>query len=261
MPAARNLFKFVIKLFHVRHAAKLFACLLMLSSGLTSCQKEDIGVSTDYRILGSAAHDLLTASTYDRLEIEIGYMPGYEPGDNSMKQLQRFLDTYLNKPAGITIFKRQIPASGKRALRLAEIVSIERKYRTNFTAGRTLGVHILVTDGDYEGKDIFATSYWNTSFCVFGKTVYESSGGIGQVSRSELTSALLQHEFGHLLGLVNQGSPMQGNHVDPDNGAHCDDPDCLMYFEIESSNTLGSMGSIPTLDANCVADLKANGGK
>jgi hypothetical protein len=54
---------------------------------------------------------------------------------------------------------------------------------------------------------------------------------------------------------------MQKDHLDPDNGAHCINSHCLMYFDVEKSTIGGNIFSIPTLDANCEADLKANGGK
>ncbi len=73
-------------------------------------------------------------------------------------------------------------------------------------------------------------------------------------------TTLLEHEFGHLMGLVDQGSPMQVNHKDAANGAHCDKPDCLMYYNVEAGFT-GTLSAVPSLDANCIADLKANGGK
>lgn len=80
-----------------------------------------------------------------------------------------------------------------------------------------------------------------------------------QVSRQQLFTTLLQHEFGHLLGLVDQGSPMQHSHRDTDNGAHCDNRSCLMYYAVETD--AASAAITPLLDAACRADLKANGGK
>ena len=65
----------------------------------------------------------------------------------------------------------------------------------------------------------------------------------------------------YLMGLVNQGSPMQKDHLDHGNGAHCINSHCLMYYDVEKSTVGGNLFSIPTLDADCEADLKANGGK
>lgn len=74
---------------------------------------------------------------------------------------------------------------------------------------------------------------------------------------------MLEHEVGHLLGLVDLGSPMQTNHKDVAHGNHCNNSGCLMYYTSETTDILGFLltGAIPTLDANCIADLKANGGK
>ncbi|MBA2563113.1 MAG: hypothetical protein H0V14_09415, partial [Chitinophagaceae bacterium] len=83
----------------------------------------------------------------------------------------------------------------------------------------------------------------------------------GQVTRTQLLTTLLKHEFGHLMGLVDQGSPMQTPHRDFTNGAHCINPECLMYYNIETADAGILNNPIPSPDANCMADLKANGGK
>ena len=185
-------------------------------------------------------------------------MPGCEPDAISLSNLSSFLNTYLNKPSGILISEQQIGAGGKASLTLDDIVKIEHRVRTVFTFGNVIAVHILITDGSYSGDDIFAKSYWNTSTCLFGKTINDNSGASSQVSRTQLMTTLLEHEFGHLLGLVGQGTPMVADHRDAANGAHCNKPDCLMYYSVETNS--GS-NSVPELDANCIADLKANGGK
>jgi hypothetical protein len=242
-------------------ARKYFLYLsILFSLFFSSCQKEEITGTSDYKTLGTAAHDLLSASPYDQLQVEISYMPGLQPDAASINSLVDFLNAHLNKPAGIDVSLQQIPASGKSSLSLSEVVELEKKYRTIFTANRVAGVHLLITDGTYKANDVFATSYWNTSVCLFGKPIKENSDGPSQISRSRLFTTLFQHEFGHLLGLVNQGSPMQQDHKDADNGAHCRNVDCLMYFQVET-DAASANTSIPILDNNCLADLKANGGK
>lgn len=190
-------------------------------------------------------------------------MLGNEPPDSSIEYFRQFLNMYLNKTDGISIFTKPVSASGKNMLTLKEIVAIENNNRIAFTSGNQIAVHILINDANYTTADIFATSYWNTSFVIFGKTVNQFSGAAGQISRSRLTTLLLCHEMGHLLGLVNQGTPMATNHRDASNGAHCNNLNCLMNFGIETSQITGnpSSGNIPLMDANCHNDLIANGGK
>jgi len=233
--------------------------LLLLSLAFTACEKADVN-SKDYTTLGTSAHDLLVSSPYSSLTIEIQYMPGYKPDTASIAILKNFLNQYLNKPDGIKVLEEPIPSSGKSTLSLKEVVSIEKKYRTALTGNNEIAVHILITDGNYDASDIFGTSYWNTSFCLFGKTVWDNSGAPGQITHSQLLGVLFEHEFGHLLGLVNQGSAMQSNHQDVANGAHCTNKNCIMYYDIETS-AISATSFLPSLDGNCVTDLQANGAK
>ncbi|MBB1284607.1 hypothetical protein HRH25_09505 [Flavisolibacter sp. BT320] len=223
-----------------------------------SCQKE-IVQDSEFDALGKSAKQLLTASPYSMLYVDINYMPGFEPDAATLNELSDFLETYLHKPGGIIVRKNAVASNGKERLTVEDIVRLEKAHRTTFTYGNVISVHILLTDAAYTDDDVFATSYWNTSFCLFGKTIASYSGGAGQVSRQRLLSTLMQHEFGHLLGLVDQGSPMQQAHRDPENGAHCENASCLMYYEIETDASRAT--TIPALDASCRADLKANGGK
>jgi len=239
---------------------KFLYSFILVSLTFTACQKEIVGGNQDYKTLGTSAHDFLSSAVFTSLQIQISYMPGYEPDATSVSNLSSFLNTYLNKPAGIVISEQQIAASGKASLTLDDIVQTEKRYRTVFTFGNVITVHILITDGSYITNDILAKSYWNTSTCLFGKAINNNSGGRGQVTRTQLMTTLMEHEFGHLLGLVGQGTPMQIDHRDAANGAHCNNLNCLMYYTIETM-AASSNYVIPDFDANCKADLKANGGK
>jgi hypothetical protein len=85
----------------------------------------------------------------------------------------------------------------------------------------------------------------------------------GKLTRQELETAVLLHETGHLLGLVNKGNMAGLNHVDHDYPDHCTNKKCLMYHATETKKLSSILikGTIPVLDSNCVADLLANGGK
>jgi hypothetical protein len=238
----------------------LFLFLVISLLLLNSCRKEDLPGANDFKPLGSSAHQFLSSTPYSVLKIELHYMPGYEPDGLSLSNLVSFLKSHLNKPLGIQLVSHPVGGSGKASLTLKDIISIEKAHRDFFTEDNKLTVHILITDGDFSNPNTFATSYWNTSFCVFGKTVSNYSGSFGQISRSNLLSTVLQHEFCHLLGLVGQGSEMQVNHRDAAKGAHCNNSTCLMYFGVVST-VPGNVDLIPVLDANCIKDLSTNGGK
>jgi hypothetical protein len=213
--------------------------------------------------VGASANDLLSASKYSSVKIEIQYMPGFQPDAAAVNNLTSLLATLINKPGGVTVVQTQIAASGKTVLSLNDIATIEKNNRTVYTSGSQLGVYFLYTDGNYSESNVLGLAFRNTSMSILGKTIHDNSGGIGQASRTKLETTELEHEFGHILGLVDIGSAMQTNHKDPAHGNHCNNTSCLMYYASETTDILGILitGNIPALDANCKADLTANGGK
>ncbi len=242
-------------------------CSLILIVG--SCKKEDgsgAGGSSgnaNNLSVGKSANDLLAASKFSSIKIEIVYMPGFQPDPASLTNLSNFITALANKPSGVQISSREIPASGKPKLTLADITAIELANRTVFNNGSSLGIFLLYADADYTEDRVLGIAYKNTSMAVFAKTIMNNSGGINQVSRMKLESTGLLHEMGHLFGLVNLGTNMQVAHEDTGNAKHCTNISCLMYFATQS-NMMGGIllgGPIPELDANCRNDLRANGGK
>ncbi|MGG9960965.1 M12 family metallo-peptidase [Ferruginibacter sp. SUN106] len=235
-----------------------------------SCSKKDststglpaINSANDKQV-GASANDLLSAANYTSVKIEIQYMPGFAPDAAAINNLTAFFNSLINKPGGITVVQSQIASANKVVLSLTDIATIEKNNRTVFTSGNQLGVYFLYTDGTYTESAVLGLAYRNTSMCILGKTVHDNSGSIGQASRTKLESTVIEHEAGHILGLVDIGSPMQTNHKDAAHGNHCSNTSCLMYYSSETTDVLGFLitGTIPLLDANCKADLHANGGK
>jgi predicted Zn-dependent protease len=215
------------------------------------------------RPVGASANEILSSSRYSSLKIEVQYMTGYPPDAAALSHLQNTLAALVNKPVGISIVTKEIPASSKTVLSINDIIDIEKNNRTAFTTGSELAVCILYTNGTYTDGNVLGVAYKNTSVAVFGKTIYDNSGGIGQASRTKLEATVLEHELGHLLGLVDLGSPMQAGHKDAAHGNHCNNSNCLMYYASETRDILGFLitGNIPSFDTNCRADLHANGGK
>jgi hypothetical protein len=235
------------------------------SSGGTNTGGTSGNPELNNKSVGASANDLLSLSNYTSLEVELVYAAGHQPPAASVDYLRSFLANRVNKPAGITFFQREIAAPGKSAYSLQELVDIESSNRTLFTDGATIKVYFFFADGGYApNNNVLGIAYKNTSMVLFQSRIEELSGGIGQASTSLLTSSVLGHEFGHILGLVNTGSTPQSAHQDTANGKHCDVTDCLMYYAVESTaglNDLLGLSSPPPLDAQCLADLQANGGK
>jgi hypothetical protein len=215
------------------------------------------------RPVGASAKELLASTQYTSLKIEVQYMAGYQPDAAALNHLQSTLAGLLNKPSGITIVTREIPVSNNVTLSVNDILEIERNNRTVFTSGSQLGVYVLYTNGNYTDAATLGVAYRNTSVALFGKKIQDNSGGLGQASRTKLVATVAEHELGHLLGLVDLGSPMQTAHKDAAHGNHCNNNSCIMYYASETTDVLGFLitGNIPGFDTNCRNDLRANGGQ
>ncbi|GAA4324316.1 M12 family metallo-peptidase [Flaviaesturariibacter amylovorans] len=242
---------------------------LTLVTLLAACKKSDRNNGTssdgpiDDRNTGRAANALLSAGTYTSLQVEISYMPGYAPDAGALSRLNTFLQARLNKPGGITVTTRAIPAASNAVLSVSDLAAIEGANRTARSSGSTATIHILYTNGSYTESNVLGVAYRGTAVALFGKKIHDNSGGVGQASRTKLEATVLEHEIGHLLGLVDIGTPMQTPHKDPGGSAHCNNQNCLMYYAAETTDILGLLvtGSVPSLDAACINDLRGNGGR
>lgn len=242
----------------------LFATLAILSFRCQKTKEIIDAVDPDSlhnRAVGSSANDLLSNSKFTSLKVEIQYMTGFAPDAGAVNHLQGFLATHLNKSAGITVVTKEIPASGSTTLSATQVHEVEKANRSVFTGGNEMAVYVLYTNGAYSESNVLGIAYRNTSVALFGKKLRDNSGGIGQASRTKLEATVLEHEVGHLVGLVDIGTPMQTPHKA--NGNHCSTQSCLMFHTAETTDVLGVLlaGNIPTLDGACQADIRANGGK
>lgn len=214
--------------------------------------------------VGTAARDLLTDTIYTSLLIEIQYMEGFEPDSMAVRNTVRFIEQHAHKPDGVRVVLQQIPAVRDTISSIDELVALEKIYRNNYNKEGEMAIYLLYTNGVFVEPGSLGYAYSATSAVVFGKNVAENSNSVRRPSRTNLETKVLQHEVAHLMGLVNVGTPLQSDHKDNEHGKHCSNKQCLMYYttDIEESPSLVMLRKpLPVLDAACLADLRANGGK
>lgn len=231
-----------------------FSALVLAGSG---CKKDNINNGP----FAVEPKDFLSSKKYTSLVVEVCYVDGYAPNQASLDNLKTMLSARLNKPSGIVFEYTSISSPGQGSYDIADLEKVEKDHRSEFTRRSKLAAWVFFTDAPYATSNTLGLAYSNTSFAVFEKTVKDNSGGIGQPSQTVLETTVAEHEFGHLLGLVDAGTPMTTAHEANDH--HCNNSSCLMYYAVETLDFIGNLagGEIPPFDQNCIADLQANGGK
>ncbi|MDD3721713.1 MAG: membrane metalloprotease [Lutibacter sp.] len=251
----------------------IYRSIFLISLLLIGCSKSDDIENElnngNYPIkqqVGYSANDILSNKNFTDIYIEVMYVEGFKPSAETLTNLEDFIESRTYK-TNIVIEERLINISTKSIYSMDDVRSIEDANRSVFSFENQLTISALFLNGksssDTEKTTILGTSYRNTSFVIFEETIQEGSNDIFEPSKVTLESTVILHEFCHLLGLVNLGSRMVTNHEDPEHSAHCSNENCLMYYLIESGQMPPWMRSeqIPELDANCINDLRANGGK
>ncbi len=245
--------------------------------GCSSDDDQDTGTPTNSLLpssnrqpLGTSANDLLSDTNFNSITIEMVSVAGFQPSITTVNAFRNFLEERLFKPGGITINQRTVPSSNKAPFTIEEIVDIENDVRTLFNQDDTITVYVYFADGsredDTDEKVTLGSAYLNTSMVIYEGTLRRLSTRPGTPLLSTIETATLNHEFAHLMGLVNIGTTLQSEHEDTDeNGegnGHCNVASCLMEAAIEFGSGMMTMGDIiPELDPQCIADLQANGGR
>ena len=280
---------------------KKSSLLLLLTASVffISCSSDDDnggsdpgGVNKSQNLLsvGDSANDILSNDVFTNLLIEVAHVEGFRPTNEAMQNFESYLRDHTFK-SNIEVQYRSLPSPNQEDLTIQEVANLEDENRTAFTNADTLAIYIYFADAPDDDDDpdtgvvTLGSVYRNTSMVIYEQTVRDLASRSLLVSTADVESATLNHEFGHLFGLVNIGSPSVNDHEDieldedgnpvldssgnPVGNRHCNVDGCLMRAELQFGQgimgMLESMASrglaIPVLDHECILDLQANGGR
>src|SRR5680860_218780 len=220
---------------------------------------------------GDSAVDLLSNGTFSNLRIEIAYVTGFRPTQKAMDGFVAYLQQRTFKE-NIELVYNELASPKEEKLTLEEIDNLEEENRTAYNDGDTLAIYIYFSDApaeeDDEEKDLVTLGavYRNTSMIIHEATVRKLADQSIFISYADVESSTLNHEFGHLFGLVNLGITPVNDHEDvqkddmgepildaqgkTSGNSHCNVAGCLMNAELQFGGGSAKSASLTAKNKN-----------
>ena len=193
----------------------------------------------------SSANEPYTPCNYIRgnahksLVIEIDSVEYVDPiNKQDIELLEKILSKIIDKPKGIKhiMSSTDIPLK-KEQYSIADIYDIIEENRS--IKKEQLSLYVLYLNGSYVNDSTAGLSLNDGVIVVFRDHV-----------KKNYDKAILMHEIGHQLGLVNGGIEQQRIHEDKNHQWHDANNVCVMYYRL--TNHLNYL-----FDKQCLEDIKA----
>lgn len=251
---------------------------------ILSCSKDsddssppdnNVDKTANLQATGSSAGDILANANFDALLIEIAYVEGFRPTTTAITNFENFIRERTFK-TNIEFTYLSLSSPEEETLTTEEVAELEEENRTAYNSGTTLAMYIYFadapSDGDEDGEGLFTLGavYRNTSMVIYESTIRQLASQSNFITISDVETSTLNHEFAHLMGLVNLGTDAVNDHEDSEAANHCNVSGCLMRAALEfgvptmkvlESNAAKGAAPVPGLDAECILDLQNNGGR
>lgn len=236
----------------------------LLAAGMAGClQNLDPSAGP-----GDWAREFLQPDSYRELVFEVDYVSGQRPSSSAMDLLEQRAEEHLRKPDGVRVQVDDALSVSQDRWTTQEIRDLEADHRDRTKSGSTAVMYVVYLDGEYAGgSGAVGLAYAAASFAIFDERLEQAASNSVVVSPAALERAVVVHEMGHNLGLVDNGIPMAcGDHEDPDHPKHSDNDDSVMFWAVETNpvdNFVQRFNTAPPteFDSDDRCDMENAGGK
>lgn len=208
--------------------------------------------------VGAMATAYLRRAPARELLVEVDFVEGYRPSDGAIEHLEQVLERETDKPDGVTVRVDDALPQEREEYTFEQIEALERRNRDAASARAQATLYVLYLNGDLAGEEgTLGAAYRASGAVVFQERVRSAATSL--VRPGSIERAVLTHEAGHLLGLVNIGYTSRYDHEDPEHPKHSKYRDSVMYWAIEDVSVASLLTGGPPSDFGRFdrADLEA----
>ena len=231
---------------------------------------------------GSGAVSVFDSSIKD-VVVEIDYETGQEPytgpiigfGDTFDPTLANIDRVFAGKKM-LTIPKtlgamQDVGAINDEELTVPDILALATQHRITYNSETRRSYYVIFVSGHFADDNgiqygVLGISIGDT-IAMFKDVIRTTNITLAPNVVRYVEQSTLIHELSHSIGLTDNGVPMVAPHKDAPHGAHCNNQDCVMFWQNDGSADAARFaqqrlltGSSILFDAACLADVDAQTG-
>lgn len=245
---------------------RALAALALLPLALAGCLQGLIGGGEP------SPADYVSDRTYKTWVVEVDHSSGATPDQGLLDFVKGRLNGVVKKDSITFQMDETLATDAGKAWSDADVQALGAQHANLQTGGTQVVTHLLFLTGhsadDSGNSRVLGITFGHGLIAIFSDSVSASCQAALPLFACDPTPyfrSVLVHEFGHAIGLVNNGAPMQSPHEastcnnHPDQH-HSTNQGSVMFCNVESSLAFGLFGSggpPNDFDDNDRADLRA----